>query len=194
MAIQREPAKRVFAQEFRDSDLTFKEGDDQYAPQYLLTPTGAKCNRIFVVGTLIEKEDVGKENEYWRGRISDPTGSFFVYAGQYQPEAAKVLSDIEPPEFVAVVGKVSTFESDGGVLTSIRPESIQVVDSATRDQWVIDAARATLERIEAIDESEDGKRAREHYETNPSTYRDIILDALRSVKDYEIQKIDLSAP
>lgn len=194
MPHEREAAKRVFAREFRESSLTFKESDDQYAPQYLLTPTGAKCNRIFVVGTLTEKDDVGRDSEYWRGRIADPTGSFFVYAGQYQPEAAKSLAEIEPPEFVAVVGKVSTFETEDGVLTSIRPENIQVVDSSTRDQWVVDTASATIDRLEAFDQNEDGRRAREQYQTEVDVYRDMVLDALRSIKDYEIQKIDLSAP
>ena len=56
----REVARRVFAQELRDSNLASKDESDQYAPQYILTPTGAKVNRIFLVGTLIEKEDIGK--------------------------------------------------------------------------------------------------------------------------------------
>ena len=59
----REVAKRMFAKEFRNSDLSFREGDDVYSPQYLLTPTGARVNRLFIVGTLIEKENIGmKQN------------------------------------------------------------------------------------------------------------------------------------
>ncbi|MCK4929252.1 MAG: DNA-binding protein, partial [Methanosarcinales archaeon] len=81
----REVAHRVFAQEFRDSDLSFKDSNDQYSPQYLLTPTGAKVNRMFIVGTLTEKEDIGTDAEYWRARVVDPTGAFIIYAGQYQP-------------------------------------------------------------------------------------------------------------
>ncbi len=87
----REVAHRIFAAEFKDANLQAREGSDQYSPQYLLTPTGAKCNRVFIVGTLTEKEDMGTESEFWRGRIVDPTGAFFVTAGQYQPEAAQVL-------------------------------------------------------------------------------------------------------
>ncbi len=64
----REVARRVFAQELRDSNLASKDESDQYAPQYILTPTGAKVNRIFFVGTLIEKEDIGTGSEYWRGK------------------------------------------------------------------------------------------------------------------------------
>jgi len=46
---QREVARRVFAKELRDSNFHYKEHEDPYAPQYIITPTGAKCNRVFVV-------------------------------------------------------------------------------------------------------------------------------------------------
>jgi len=78
----REVAHRVFAAELKESNLQSKEGqDEQYPKQYLITPTGAKCNRIFIVGTLIEKEDVGTDSEFWRGHIVDPTGTFYVTPG-----------------------------------------------------------------------------------------------------------------
>ena len=107
VGFSREVAKRIFAEELRNSNLSFRDGEDQhqYAPMYLLTPTGAKCNRVFIVGTLTERDDIGGDTEYWRGRIVDPTGSILVYAGQYQPEAAQKLASIEPPAYVAVVGK-----------------------------------------------------------------------------------------
>ena len=82
----REVARRVLLKELRDSDLATKDESDQYAPQYVLTPTGAKVNRIFLVGTLIEKEDIGTDSEYWRGRVSDPSGTFTIYVGQYPPK------------------------------------------------------------------------------------------------------------
>lgn len=184
----REAARRIFAQELKDSNLTSRDESDQYAPQYVLTPTGAKVNRVFLVGTLIEKEDIGTDSEYWRGRVSDPTGSFLVYAGQYQPEAAQFLSDCELPAFVAVVGKTSTYTTDdGNVLTSIRPESIQQVDELTRNLWVLDTAKQTLERIEAVEAEEDqnSKLAKEHYSTDTGYYRSMVKKALESLKERE---------
>jgi RPA family protein len=183
----REVARRVFAQEFRESNLTFKDGDDQYAPQYLLTPTGAKVNRMFIVGTLTEKEDIGTDSEYWRGRVSDPTGSFMIYAGQYQPEAAQVLVECETPAFVAIVGKPSTYTTgDGDVLTSVRPESIQIVDGDTRDMWVLDTAKQTMDRLNLLkgDES-DAAKAVEHYNPDTEHYRMMVKQALESLKEYQ---------
>ncbi|MEM2097767.1 MAG: hypothetical protein QXI70_06400 [Methanothrix sp.] len=206
MMYSREVARRVFLEELRRSDLSFREGDDsQYAPQYLLTPTGARCNRVFVVGTLIERDDIGEEVEYWRGRLADPTGSILIYAGQYQPEASRALAEIEIPAFVAVVGKPSVYETeDGKKITSIRAEAIQKVDLDTRNKWIIEAARRTLERLElmrSIDVPtstdfqpgtvyhpeattvEDCRRARVHYSTNIEEYRQMVLTALNAIRN-----------
>jgi RPA family protein len=180
----REVSHRIFAAEFRESNLQAKEGQDQYSPSYLLTPTGAKCNRVFIVGTLTEKEDVGTDAEFWRGRIVDPTGAFFVNAGQYQPEAAQVLAKTTPPEFIAVIGKPTTYTTkEGNILTSIRAESMQIVDAATRDRWVVDAAKLTLARLEKLKGDEpDAVKAREHYATDEQSYRVMVQQALDSVR------------
>jgi RPA family protein len=180
----REKAYRIFAQEFRDANLAFKDSNDQYSPQYLLTPTGAKINRMFIIGTLTEKEDIGTDAEYWRARVVDPTGAFLIYAGQYQPEAARVIAEVDPPQYIAIVGKPSTFQTeDGTILTSVRPENINIVDAATRDRWVVETAQRTLERIDNLNSSHsDTVRAREHYNPDAAVYRQMALDALKSLK------------
>jgi hypothetical protein len=191
----REVARRVFASEFNDAAYTFKESDDERAPVYLLLPTGERANRVFLVGTLTEKEDVGEDNEYWRGRIVDPTGTFFVYAGQYQPEAASTLRDLEPPAYVAVVGKPRTYETDDGTVNvSVRPESITEVDAATRDRWVVETARRTLERIEAFDDeaNEYARMADREYDLSLGPYREGLISALESLD--ETDELDGSEP
>ena len=182
----REVARRVFASEFNDAGYTFTESDDERAPVYALLPTGESSNRVFFVGTLTEKEDVGEDSEYWRGRIVDPTGTFFVYAGQYQPEAASKLRDLEPPAYVAVVGKPRTYETDDGtVRVSVRPESITEVDAAPRDRWVAETARRTVERVAAFDDegNEYARMAREEYDLDPETYKAAALSALEDLDD-----------
>jgi RPA family protein len=194
-APSREVARRAFASEFNDASYTFKESDDERAPVYALLPTGERANRVFFVGTLTEKEDIGDDNEYWRGRIVDPTGTFFVYAGQYQPDAAGMLRDLEPPEYVSVVGKPRTYETDeGDVNVSIRPESITEVDAATRDRWVVETAERTLERIQAFEADEEGDpddgatvdeyvaMAREEYDLPVENYRRLVVEALESLE------------
>ncbi|MDY6958903.1 MAG: DNA-binding protein [Halobacteriota archaeon] len=202
---RRESAKRVFAQEFRESDLSFKESEDEYAPKYLLTPTAAKCNRVFVVGTLTDKEDIGMEAEYWRARVADPTGVFLVYAGQFQAEATKILEgledDIDEPSIIAITGKPSTYETqDGDIITSIRPESIQVVDPKTRDSWIVDTAMQTMKRLKRMEEAEDGDdkeykdiaQARKHYSTEAEYYKEMVSIALKTLEDITTETIDMS--
>lgn len=209
MGFSREVARRIFAEELRSSNYSFRDGEDQhqYAPSYLLTPTGAKCNRVFMVGTLTEKDDIGSDTEYWRGRVVDPTGSILIYAGQYQPEAAQKLAGMESPSFVAVVGKPNLYQTDdGNIIISLRAESIQKVDEATRNQWILDTARRTLERLEdlkkagnlpssgdfatadsissnGIDPSVlDAERAMQHYHTDTEHFCQMVLRALSSLK------------
>lgn len=152
---EREVAHRIFANELRNTDVVLeKDENDTYAVQYVMTPTGAKVNRVFLVGALTEIEDIGTDSEYWRARIQDPTGVFMAYAGQYQPEAARTLSQVEIPAILAVVGKISVYmPEDGGTVLSIRPETVAVVDEAARDRWIYQTAEHTLTRIRTLEAS-----------------------------------------
>jgi RPA family protein len=194
----REVAQRAFATEFADATHQFQESDEERAPKYGLLPTGERANRVFAVGTLTETEDIGNDSEYWQARVVDPTGTFFVYAGQYQPDAMAFLREADAPEYVAVVGKPSTYETeneDGEVETyvSIRPEAIRSVDEVTRDRWVAETAEQTLERIEAflarsgrLDDVDvdaaavapEFERARSEYGLDVSPYHEAATEAL----------------
>jgi RPA family protein len=216
----REVAKRIFAEELKNSNYSFRDGEDQhqYAPSYLLTPTGAKCNRVFIVGTLTEKDDIGSDAEYWRGRVVDPTGSILIYAGQYQPEAAQILASMDAPSYVAVVGKPNLYRTDdGNIIISLRAESISRVDENTRNQWIIDTARRTLERLDILKNAspipassdfttadnvpvssssstpaQDADRALQHYHTDIGHFREMVLRALTSLRA-ELVKSDANS-
>jgi len=144
---RREVAYRLFAAEFDDADLAYSESDEERAPNYVVTPTGARVNRLFVVGVLTEVESVSEG--VLRARVVDPTGAFVCYAGQYQPDERAFLERAEPPTFVAVTGKARTFQPDDAdtVYTSVRPESINEVDAETRDRWTLQAAEQTVDRV-----------------------------------------------
>lgn len=151
--MEREVAWRIFAHEFNRSNLFTGEGEER-TPNYFITPTGVKCNRLFIIGVVTEVENISKENNLWRARIADPTGVFTVYAGQYQPEAAIFLSGLQVPAYVAVVGKARKYEPEAGsVFLSVRPEEMNNADEKLRDRWVLDTAELTLERIRFIEEA-----------------------------------------
>ncbi|MDR0767215.1 MAG: DNA-binding protein [Methanosarcinales archaeon] len=190
----REIAVRMFAKELKDSDLVYREEEEQYAPQYVLTPTGAKANRVLISGVLTEVENIGTSSEYYRARIADPTGIFTIYAGQYQSEAARFLSEAETPSFVTIVGKVTSFTTDdGNTMLSIRPEYIQKADEKDRSIWTAETAEKTYERIiaaeaqaEAAESEEKGgneniKNALKHYTPEFTEYRKMIVQALETI-------------
>jgi RPA family protein len=150
----REVAWRVFASEFNSSTLEIK-GEGEKAPSYVVTPLGAMVNRIFIVGLITDLQNNGTEQEpYWRALLSDGMSKYYLYAGKYNPEATVMLSKLQPPAYVAVVGKSRTYSPEEGKLfVSIRPEKIVRVDENMKDNWVLDAARSTLRRIECMEEA-----------------------------------------
>lgn len=176
---EREPARRVFAGELRETRIHFREGDDEKSPTYVLLPTGERCNRVFLVGTLTEKKKQGEQNMFYRARVVDPTGTFFIMAGSYQPEAMQQIARIEPPAFVAVAGKPNVYETpDGATLISVRCESVTPVEKDTRDRWVLDCALSTLDRIDNMGTTKYGERARLEYHSDPAVFRKMVFEAL----------------
>lgn len=175
----REVARRVFAQEYAESDIQERSGDTEYAPSYIITPTGAKCNRLFIIGVITEVSDIGTEKELYRARVSDPTGTFLLYAGNFQPQATNFLSEVEPPEFIAATGKSNIYEPDEETtITSIRPEAINKSNELERDRWIIKTAERTLDRMKDIN-----KRIKSHYGYKEQKYYEMIKESLKYVLD-----------
>ena len=148
--MKREQAWRIFASEYNDSKIEIK-GEGEMVPSYIITPLGAKINRLFIIGVLTDVENVSDSGEFVRAHISDQTGVFTLYSGQYQQEITNELTNIEVPAFVAVIGKIRTYVPEDGeeMYTSIRPEKIIEVNPELRDQWIIEACESTKYRIEA---------------------------------------------
>ena len=200
----REVAWRVFAEEYNSSVLEHT-GEGEKPVSYVITPLGARINRMLVVGVVTDVEEVGEPGKpRYRARITDPTGTFYISAGEYQPEAAMSLSKISPPAFAAVVGKCRAYSPEEGVkYLSIRPERIREVDADAREYWILEAAKSTLMRIDAVEDGlkiglptaaelaklgypetlADGvARAIEYYkDIDLDRFRDTVKDALRSV-------------
>lgn len=179
---RREVARRIFAYEFNRSTHKI-ESKEEKSPIYVLTPTGMRCNRVFVVGVLLDKEETRPDTNFWRIRVSDPTGVFIGYVGRFQPDALETLLEVEPPELIAVVAKVRHFEGETRSFASLRPESIAVVDSDVRDYWVYETAKLTLNRIKAMEKksSEDAILAWQIYNPDLEEYRSIVKQALTTI-------------
>lgn len=185
MIQKREIAKRLFAHEFNQSTHKIEQ-EGERDPTYILTPTGARCNRVFVVGVLLDKEEIKPDSNFWRVRVSDPTGVFVCTAGRFQPDALEALMEIEPPEMISVVGKVNVYEGESRTFLSLRPESISVVDREVRGYWVYETAKRTLERIENMQNdrgSQDIALAWQVYSPKLTEYKEVVKKALKAIKE-----------
>ncbi|MCX6693727.1 MAG: nucleic acid-binding protein [Methanomicrobiales archaeon] len=182
----REPARRVFAGELREATIHFRDGTEDMSPAYVLLPTGERCNRVFFIGALTDKQRKGEQNAFYRIRVVDPSGTFFVMASSFNQEAMLQISRIEPPNHVAVVGKPNVYDApDGSKRVSVRAESFTVVEKEVRDLWVLDTAEATLNRLTRLTAEEisgDALRAKTEYQVDPEVYRKMVYDALTQLK------------
>lgn len=144
----RETAWRVFATELNSSTLEIKATEEKM-PSYIVSPLGAKINRVLISGVLTEKENVGSEEEpMWRGRVQDVSGSFFINVGKFQPEASAAIADLEAPCFIAAVGRVRAYTTDDGrTFITVRPEHIAKIDEKIRNDWVLETAKSTWKRL-----------------------------------------------
>jgi len=148
--MKRETAWRIFAGEYNDSTIEIKS-EGEMMPSYVITPLGAKVNRVFVIGVLTDVENVSEGGDFVRAHLSDPTGVFTIYSGSYQQEITDQLLKIDVPAFVALTGKVRTYiPEEGTMYVSIRPEKILEVDASVRDKWILETCKNTKDRIEAV--------------------------------------------
>lgn len=187
--LKREVARRVFAKELMNSSYTLRD-ESEKSPVYVLTPLGLKCNRVFIIGVLTEKEEVGEDGSIYRIRITDQTGSFVGYVSKFQPEAYEALEEIDILTLVATTAKVRVFEGETRKFVSIRPETISPADPESRDYWVVETAIQTLERIKEMErgESENAKLAMEKYNTNLEEYKNVVREAvMKLMEDYQAE-------
>jgi hypothetical protein len=189
--MKRQTAWRIFAGEFNDSNVEIK-GEGEMTPSFVVTPLGAKVNRLFVIGVLTDVENISQEGELVRAHISDPTGVFTIYSGQYQKDVTDALTNIDVPTFVAVIGKAKTYTPEEGMIyVSIRPERILEVSADIRDKWIYETCKNTKDRVEAImeamkmDESNVMKLTKLGYSMELS---EGIVEAIKNYENIDLKK------
>ena len=189
--MKRQTAWRVFAGEFNDSNVEVKS-EGEMTPSFVVTPLGAKVNRLFIIGVLTDVENISQEGELVRAHISDPTGVFTLYSGQYQKEVTEALSNIDVPTFVAVIGKARTYNPEEGLMyVSIRPERILEVSADIRDKWIFETCKNTKDRIEALMEAMKMDESNVNELTKLGYGRELsegIVEALKSYENIDLKK------
>ncbi len=156
------PTCRVFFEELLKSDCFVEE----HGETLLITPTCARCSRLFGVGEIKEVE---KRGNITKIKISDPTATFDIYTD-------KALLDLKPKKYLAFVAylrprlRARAGKNKGkgkgkgkGVLTLV--EEAGVVDENVGTNWIINTGRRTMERIELLRKALPEKQGKEFSES-----------------------------
>ena len=186
----RQSAVRIFAQEYSESSL-IERGVGEFDPSFVITKLGAKVNRCLVCGGLerMERRD-GDSGPFYRGQVRDPSGTHYFDVAPFQPElhpdAEELLARFETGDsiLVSIVGRQKSNESeDGGIFTSIRAESFTEIDLESYKSWLVEAADATLRRLEAYSSSQ-GAELTEEGLRNAGVPNDLISGMVKSREHY----------
>ncbi len=155
----REPAWRVTARELAAS-VEEERGEGDRAASYLVSPFGARMNRVLLAGTLTPAEPVGRDEPptFWRARFSDPTGAIPVTAGGFQPRAMTQLRAASAPRSAIVVGKLHLYRGRDGAApqVSVRAEAVRSVPETEERAGLAEIARQTLDRLDLVERIEKG--------------------------------------
>jgi uncharacterized protein len=149
----REPAWRVTTAELESSSFE-ERGEGDRAATFVLSPFGARMNRVVLAGTLSAAEAIGRETpeSFWRARLADPLGTVSVTAGSFQPRAMVQLRAAPPGRPAVVVGKVHLYRGrDDRATLSVRAEAVRSVAESDERATLAEVVRHTLDRLDLVD-------------------------------------------
>ncbi|MEN6443373.1 MAG: hypothetical protein ABFC71_06455 [Methanoregula sp.] len=184
-----EGAARVFAQDLQAATLCVPSPDGS-GLAWVVTPGGAWCRQVFLAGALTEVVESG---DFLRCRLADPTGAFDLVTGGKPAPVSDMFKTIHVPAFVTVSGTVHAYQKNSGMVVTVRPEKVHVVDRAMRDRIVLDTAEQTIERLEQIREAVAGRSADErmltvvrHYALTPARLQEIAAMVRAAVQGVQV--------
>jgi len=151
----REPVWRIFIEELKNTNMSFKDEGVENSPKYVITPLGGKVNRVFIVGYVEDKTPAEKFNGYFIN-IKDVTGKLRIVASDKMPGILTAVKNMTSGDYVAILGRAKTKEyvsedfNDKRTYTDIYTENIKVVNEDYKRKWVLDAYRSAKMRYEMM--------------------------------------------
>nr|CBH37191.1 conserved hypothetical protein [uncultured archaeon] len=128
---------RVLFEELSESDYVIKEN----GMMTVITPTCARCNRLFGVG---EVEEVEKKGNIARIKINDLTSALNIYTNKQYISNNRA----KKRDFIAFSAILHAREGAGNF--SVLAEEVEEVEENVRNNWVLTTAKRTMERIELL--------------------------------------------
>lgn len=136
------PTCRVFFEEFLKSDFIVQEN----GMMVLVTPTCARCKRLFGVGEVKEVETRGN---IARIKLTDLTVPITIYTNKsIHVEGVKTNTE-EKKTYLAFLGNLHVREG-AGKRNILLAEEVGTVEERVRNVWILTTAWGTMERIELL--------------------------------------------
>jgi RPA family protein len=181
------PTCRVFFDEFLKSDFIVQEN----GMTVLVTPTCARCDRLFGVGEVKEVETRGN---IARIKLTDLTASLTTYTNKSIHVGGVKTNTEEKKTFLAFLGNVHVREG-AGKRNILLVEEVGTVEERVRNGWILTTAWRTMERIELLRSTISSKKeenvfsdkvilkeALEHYAINNDKLDALASTAINAVK------------
>ena len=138
------PTCRVFFDEFLKSDFIVQDT----GTTYLVTPTYARCERLFGVG---EVEEVETRGNIARITIHDSTATLTIYTNRSILGEDLTGNAGHKRTLIAFCGNVHVRESAGKrIKVVLLAEEVGTVEERVRNGWILNTAWRTMERIDAL--------------------------------------------
>lgn len=192
--LTREPAKRLFAGEIRNTTIKI-DGK----PAYAVTPLGTKVSRVMIAGAVTRVVEKNPEYNVYLVGIADPTGSIATFISKFQPDALSMLIEQNIQEFdlVGIVGKLRVIEIENFLRPIVRVEAINRISKDEYLIWMFEALKYLQKRIKEFDpENEIVKnvyRTRiEDYQALAERVKGVLKDELNIEDETEFFEEDIS--
>lgn len=148
------PTSRVFFDEFLKSDFIVQEN----GMTVLVTPTCARCDRLFGVGEVKEVETRGN---IARIKLTDPTASLTIHTNKVVHVEGVKANTGEKKTYLAFLCNVHVREG-AGKRNIILAEEVGTVEARVRNGWILTTAWRTMERIELLRTTISSKNEQEN--------------------------------
>jgi RPA family protein len=163
----RQEAQAVLPASLQMAEEQYKLNEDNdNSANMTVVGDGRAVNRVIVVGTLMNVEDIGSDSSnVLRGEIFAGNNTVSVTAGQYSPQAQAFLQDHRDdcPVYVSLTAKINLNHTENTTYVNLDPEDMSVIggdESGMPDaaeQWLADATNSTLEAVnETLNALESG--------------------------------------
>lgn len=153
MQRKREFSRWIISKELKDTTVVEDLPENEKGKPYVITPLGSRVKRILIAGVVTSKN---VEDNLTKMTLADGAGSFYIstFRNDYQPGIKEQADSVEVGSSLVVMGRISTFKTDDGVLyLNINPEMISAASQAGIAYWTSRTALVAKRKILAAKEA-----------------------------------------